>query len=550
MSFSLAEREALDAYLMPEMRAELDALLLSDPMIWRPLAGPQTAAYYSEADVVGFGGAAGGGKTDLAIGKALTRHRKVAIFRRVGTELTAIEDRVRELIGNEKGYNGQKKIWRNPVPGVQLEFGSVPNIGDEKNYQGRPKDLLVIDEAANFLESQVRFLMGWVRTVVKGQQCQVLMCFNPPTDVEGRWIVEFFAPWLRGNHPRPAQPGELRWFAMVNGKEIEVEDSRQFVVVEGERVYRFDRRQFKPTDIVQPQSRTFVPSRVTDNPYLGAAYMSTLQSMPEPLRSQMLNGDFEAGMEDSEWQVCPTAWVDAAMARWKPLDKKPRMDQMGVDVARGGKDNTLIARRHARWYDVPLVHPGGETPDGPAVAGLVVAALRDSAPVNIDVIGVGASPYDFLHDMQVQVMGVNVSEASGAVMRSGRVGFFNQRSQLAWQFREMLDPQYNEGVALPPDSRLKADLCAYTWTLRGGKIYVRSREEIIAKIGRSPDYGSAYFLAAMETPRRRDLETVRSEQRKREHDPYEVLGGGALNYQPRVHDPYAKISYKESTHGP
>ncbi len=434
----------------------------------------------------------------------------------------------------------------------------MPNQGDEKNYQGRPKDLLVLDEAANFLEAQVRFLMGWVRTTIKGQQCQVLMCFNPPTDAEGRWIVEFFAPWLRKNHPNPAKPGELRWFAMVNGKEIEVEDRREFVVIEGERVYTFDRKQFKPTEIVQPQSRTFIPSRVTDNPYLGASYMSTLQSLPEPLRSQMLDGDFEAGMEDSEWQVIPTAWVDAAMARWKPLDRKPRMDQMGVDVARGGGDNTIIARRHHRWYDEPLTYPGKQTPDGPAVAGLVVAARRDDAPVNIDVIGVGSSPYDFLHDMRVQVQGVNVSEASGATVRSGRLGFFNQRSQLAWQFREMLDPQYNEGVALPPDPRLKADLCAYTWTLRNGKIYVHSREEIIDKIGRSPDYGSAYFLAALEIPRRRDLETEQAAHR--EHDPYAVIGGqaarppqpsapdpwgdtgGAPNHQPKAHDPYANLS--------
>ncbi len=506
-------------------------------------------AYYSEADIVGFGGAAGGGKTDLAVGKALTRHRKVAIFRRVGTELTAIEDRVAEMVGGTHGYNGQKKIWRNPVPGVQLEFGSVPNQGDEKNYQGRPKDLLVLDEAANLLEAQARFLMGWVRTVIKGQQCQVLMCFNPPTDVEGRWIVEFFAPWLRRNHPNPAKPGELRYFAMVEGREVETDTAlgkKPFVVVEGVRTYDFDPKAYKPTDIITPQSRTFIPSRVTDNPYLGAAYMSTLQGLPEPLRSQMLNGDFEAGMEDSEWQVIPTAWVDAAQARWKanPIadhpGKKPRMDQIGVDVARGGGDNTIIARRHSRWYDVPLLYPGKETPDGPTVAGLVVAARRDDSPVNIDVIGVGSSPYDFLHDLRVQVLGVNVSEASNAVSRSGRLGYFNQRSQLAWQFREMLDPQYNEGVALPPDPRLKADLCAFTWTVRNGKIYVRSRDEIIALIGRSPDFASAYFLAALEIPRRAELGASNDEP-QREHDPYRAVSG-APNHSRKDHDPYADLS--------
>jgi hypothetical protein len=38
--------------------------------------GPQTMAYESKADIVGYGGAAGGGKTDLACGSIITRTRK------------------------------------------------------------------------------------------------------------------------------------------------------------------------------------------------------------------------------------------------------------------------------------------------------------------------------------------------------------------------------------------------------------------------------------------------------------------------------------------
>lgn len=526
-AYTVAEIEALLPYCTPEERAVIDAILASDTVIWRPLPGPQTMAYYSEADVIGFGGAAGGGKTDLAVGKSLTQHRKVAYFRRVGSELSGVEDRYTELIGHTNGYNGQKRIWRNPVPGVQVEFGSVPNLGDEKGHQGRPKDLLVIDEAANFLLAQVRFLMGWVRTTVKGQRCQTLMCFNPPTDAEGRWVIEYFAPWLDKKHPNPAQPGELRWFAMVNGRDIEVPDGKRFVMQDGERVYEFDAKAFKPTDILTPQSRTFIPSKISDNPHLyGTGYMTQLQALPEPLRSQMLLGDFQAGMEDSAFQLCPTAWVEAAMARWKPLDKKPEMSNMGVDVARGGRDNTIIARRHDAWYDQPLVHPGATTPDGPIVAGLVIAARRDNSPVCIDVIGVGASPYDFLAGLRMQVLGVNVSEKASRTDRSGRLHFFNLRTQLYWLFREALDPANNTGIALPPDTRLKADLCAPLWKLQGMVIRVESREEIVDRIGRSPDWASAYILAAIDVPKIdlfRQLGGVGNAQR-REHDPYANLG--------------------------
>ena len=132
---------ALLAYLTPEELAELDALIISDPTIWRPLKGPQEMAYDSLADIIGYGGAAGGGKTDLACGKALTRHRRAMILRRVGTELTGIVDRLEELIGSRDGYNGKDNIWR--LPNLQIELGAVPNAGDERKFQGRPHDLLV-----------------------------------------------------------------------------------------------------------------------------------------------------------------------------------------------------------------------------------------------------------------------------------------------------------------------------------------------------------------------------------------------------------------------
>jgi hypothetical protein len=489
--------------------------------IWRPLPGPQTMAYESEADIIGYGGAAGGGKTDLAIGKALTQHAKVAIFRRVGTELTAIEDRLAELIGNTNGYNGQKKIWRNPVPGVQVEFGSVPNLGDEKNYQGRPKDLLVLDEAANFLLDQVLFLMGWVRTTDKKQKCQVLMTFNPPTSAEGRWIVDYFGPWLDPKHPKPAAPGELRYFATIDGRSVEVPTSASFT---------------HGDEVITPQSRTFIPSRVSDNPYLmGTNYMTTLQSLPEPLRSQMLYGDFHAGMTDDAMQVIPTEWVDIAMARWKPLMPKPRMDSMGIDVARGGADNTIIARRHGMWFDEALVYPGKATPDGPTVAGLTIAATRDSAPQHIDVIGVGASPYDFLNNAKQQVMGVNVSEKARGTDKSGRLTFYNLRSELWWRMREALDPQANNGIALPPSQQLRSDLCAPTWRLKGVSIQIEDRDAIVKRIGRSPDWASAYILALMDTPRISDFPSVHDPW-QREYDPYQFLNAS----QPTrpEHDPF------------
>ena len=509
-------------YATPEELAEIDALLAADPVPWSPLPGPQTTAYESEADIIGYGGAAGGGKTDLACGKAITEHRKVMILRRVGTELTAINDRLEELLGSKDGYNGQQNIWRiarhDNVP-LQIELGSVPNPGDERKFQGRPHDLIVFDEAANFLEAQVRFLLGWLRTTTPGQKCQALLTFNPPTSAEGRWIIKFFAPWLDPKHPNPAKPGELRWFATVDGEDMEVENNTPFVIADGQPTYDFDPLDHSPDAVIRPMSRTFIASRIADNPYLlETGYMSTLQSLPEPLRSQMLKGDFRAGMEDDIWQVIPTLWVEIAQARWKRPDVLPPMDSLGVDVARGGKDATEIARRHGMWFDEAISFKGEATNSGPKVGGQVISALRNLAPIHLDVIGVGASPYDFLNGIEgIQVIGVNAAEAATGTDKSGRLRFFNMRSMLWWRMREALDPDANNGIALPPDPQLLADLCAPKWSVQGHTIKVEGRDEIIKRIGRSPDRGTAYILALMDTPR---AALMRAAQRaSQEYDP-------------------------------
>jgi hypothetical protein len=146
-------------------------------------------------------------------------------------------------------------------------------------------------------------------------------------------------------------------------------------------------------------------------------------------------------------------------------------------------------------------------------------ALRDQAPIHLDVIGVGASPYDFLNDMRQQILGINVAEKSVATDRSGRLTFFNLRSELWWKMREALDPTANNGIALPPSTQLLADLCAPTWEVSGRTLRVEGREEICKRIGRSPDWASAYVLALIDTPKRAAIEAM-SKRKVREYDPY------------------------------
>lgn len=516
------EVRELERYLTPKERAELNALITADiaSVPWRPLPGPQSMAFDSEADIVGYGGAAGGGKTDLLAGLALTKHKRCLIVRREKAQTEGVIQRLTEIVGDTDGYNSQKGIWRLPT-GSLLEVAGLDNEGDERRWQGRPHDLKAFDEATEMREHQVRFIMGWMRTNIVGLRARVLLTFNPPTTSEGRWVIDFFGPWLDRKHPNPAKPGELRWFTTIAGRDVEVPDGRLFVMVDGERVYDFDPDHFKPEDIVQPKSRTFIPARLTDNPYYMASnYMSTLQALPEPLRSQMLYGDFQAGVQDGAFQVIPTAWVEAAQARWKPRAPKGEMLGQGVDVARGGKDNTVIANRHeGMWFDELKVEKGKDTPDGPTVAGMVIAIRRDAAPVMIDVIGVGASPYDTLNGMDVQVIGVNMSESATGTDKSGQLRFLNMRSMLWWRLREALDPANDTGIALPPDKVLLSELCMPTWKPQGKVIQVESREDIVKRLGRSPDRATAVMLALMEVPKIGVLRAANARQDTLNYDP-------------------------------
>lgn len=500
------------AQLTPAEMAELDRLLRADfvERPWVPFPGsPQMRACESEADIIAYGGAAGGGKSDWLIGTAITQHERVLVVRREKAQTEGIVQRMIEIIGSSDGYNSQRGQWHVPIGSKPLvEFGGLDNPGDERRWQGRPHDALHLDEVTEMREHQVRFLLGWVRTSNPKIRPRVRMTFNPPTTVEGRWVLQFFGPWLDRKHPRPAVPGELRWFTTVKGQDVEVEDGRPFVLLaDGTRDYDVSRPGIAAEDIVTPRSRTFFPARVTDNPvYMATGYVATLQAMPEPLRSQMLYGDFAAGIEDDPFQVIPTRWVEAAMARWKPRDVKPELMCIGIDVAQGGRDSSVISRRHAEmWFDELIVKPGRECVDGPTTAGFVIAAMRDGAPVNIDVFGVGAQVYGHLMQAQQQCIGVNFGDRTHSVDATGRWTFANVRSECWWRMREALDPAANNGIALPPDRDLLVELCSATWQQVGNSIKVCSREDIIERIGRSPDRATAVILALMPTPKWKKL---------------------------------------------
>lgn len=392
--------------------------------------------------------------------------------------------RAREIIGSGAQENKSEKLWTFP-DGHTIEFGAVQYEDDKTNWQGRPHDLKAFDELPEFTESQYEFICGWNRTTTSGQRVRVIATGNPPLNESGNWIIHRWGAWLDKKHPNPAKPGELRWYATIDGEERELTSGEPFR---------------SGTEIIYPRSRTFIPAHVTDNPFYATdrSYISVLQSLPEPLRSMLLYGNFDATSEIDPWQVIPTEWVILAQERWRAQAKPiAPLTAVGLDPARGGRDKMSMSPRYDNYFDELAWWPGYATTDGPTSAELVRQALGDRIPgyINVDVVGYGASTFDSLNGMYQNVIPINAAAASNYRDRSGKLLMRNLRAEYYWRMREALDPVHGDDVALPPGNDILADLCVARYEVKTSGVMIESKDDIKKRIGRSPDKGESILLA-------------------------------------------------------
>jgi hypothetical protein len=470
-------------------QVEMKRFLTEESAKWTPNAGPQQLAVYNPADTLLWGGQAGGGKTDLLLGLAFTQHQRSLILRRKYADLSSIIERTFEINGSRKGFNGSPPPKLRTMDGRLIQFAGNQFEGDEQDWAGRPFDLKGIDEATQLLESQVRFHLGWIRSADIKQRCRAVLASNPPISADGDWIIGFFRPWLDLTHPNPAKPGELRWF-------ITNEDGRDEEVSGPEPIERGG-------EVYRPKSRTFIPAKLSDNPYLVRTdYQSTLDALPEPIRSAVRDGNFMAARADDQWQVIPMAWVLAAQARWTPDGYKSfAMTAMALDPAGGGKDVEEICWRHGGWFSEIVSHQGkGTEGSGQAVVEIFLHR-EDGAPVVIDVGGgYGGAACMRLNDNEVPHVKFNGSHAGSGRAVGTSQPFENRRAEAWWRMREALDPNQKGGsvIALPPCPELRADLTAPRYLPKvlqeRGVIQVEPKEDLRRRLGRSPGKGDVVVM--------------------------------------------------------
>lgn len=260
-----------------------------------PQAGPQTAFMCSKADIVIYGGAAGGGKTYALLLEGL-RHKDVkgfggVIFRRNYNQITAegglwdashkIYDQVPDCFPGKT-----PKLHWSFAAGGRLNFAHISCDDDLSSWQGTEICYLGFDELTHFSRKQFLYMLSRNRSTC-GIKPYVRATCNPDAD---SWVANFIEWWIDQDtgYPIPERSGVIRYMCVLN-------DTIYFAPTAEELAEKYD------IDVVDCKSVTFIASRLEDNRALmenDPGYMANLKALLEVDRERLLNGN---------WKIKPAA---------------------------------------------------------------------------------------------------------------------------------------------------------------------------------------------------------------------------------------------------
>jgi hypothetical protein len=232
-------------------------------IIWEPQPA-QAAMISCPVFEIFFGGARGGGKTDAALGEWIVHadqygeHAIGIMFRRQRVELIETIERSRQLylpLGAK--FNEQEKFWRFPN-GARLRFAYLERDSDADSYQGQAFTRVYIEEIGNFpSRAPIAKLMATLRSG-HGVPVGFRSTGNPGGPGHN---------WVKDRYISPAPGG--------------------FKVLYEEFVDPWTGQKLS-------RDRVFIPSRITDNKYLGADYIANLQMVGSTeLVRAWLEGDWD-----------------------------------------------------------------------------------------------------------------------------------------------------------------------------------------------------------------------------------------------------------------
>lgn len=267
----------------------------------KPQAGPQAQFLSSEADIVVYGGAAGGGKS---FGLLLDAVRDInvpgfgfVIFRRDSPQITnqgGLWDTAQELypdMGASPRRTDLSWVFRN---GNRGRFAHLEYEDDKLKWQGAQVPYIGFDELSHFTESQFFYLLSRNRTM-----CGVKPRVRATTNPDPGWVKSFLAPWLDKSYPWPAESAEVRYFVRVNGE-----------------VHWLPPGESEHPQHGEGKSATFIRSTIYDNKVLldkNPEYLLNLKSLPTVEQARLLHGDWDVfeGAFFTDWLEARHAPTDA-----------------------------------------------------------------------------------------------------------------------------------------------------------------------------------------------------------------------------------------------
>ncbi len=165
------------------------------------------------------------------------------------------------------------------------------------------------------------------------------------------------------------------------------------------------------------------------------------------------------------------------------------LGQFGGDIARLGTDRTVVY--HNRGGQVRKVFESHKTTTDKTMGAFlqILKKLNNRAPMNVDVIGLGAGVYDRLRDLGAYVLPFNASERAYEPTR-----FKNRRAEGWWQLREW----FEEGLVDmdPVDEDLAGQLSNIKfWYDSSGRVQIESKDELKKRGLPSPDHADACMMS-------------------------------------------------------